>query len=278
MEYRAVVTDLDGTLCTDRKLHERDKRAIERTLEKDIPVIPATTRMRFSTSLILKELNIDRYPLICNNGARVLGPGWKEDEGYEEWYERSLNRDVAEELILYADKKDYEISTIFSEKKFWRKRRIQRNNKLEPDTVTELVENNIDALDEDTPLSLMMHSYMNGLEGLKDFESYAKNFFQNIKLDRHHKSQKWIALTVYSSEVSKQKALELVCEMMDIPIDEVLAIGDDQVDIGILKSAGKGIAMGNSPPSVKEIADEIAPSCKNQGVEWTLKKYILDES
>jgi len=275
MDYKAVVIDLDGTLCTDRELHSKDEEALERTLENKIPVIPATTRMRFSTSLILKDVKIDRYPLICNNGARVVGPGWKEKGKYDDWYECHLDRNVAEELLLYSDEKDYEVTTVFKEKKYWRKRRAQKHVKSPLHSVTELVDKNIEALDEDPPLSLMMHSDINGQKGLKDFESYAKNSFQKVRLDRHHRSKEWVALTVYSSEISKEKALDLVCGKMHISIEEILAIGDDEVDLGLLKYAGKGIAMGNSPISVKKAADEVAPSCENQGVEWALKKYIL---
>ena len=275
MDYKAVAIDLDGTLCTNREIHPKDKEALERTLEKKIPIVPATTRMRFSTSLILEEVNIDEYPLICNNGARVISPGWKSEGEYEDWYESYLDRNVAEELLLYSDEKNYEITTVFKEKKYWSKRRGQKHGESSLYPVTRLVENNIEALNKGPPLSLMMRSDINGRNGLKDFESYARDFFQKVRLDRHHSSQEWMALTVYTSEISKKQALELVCEKIDISIDGVLAIGDDEVDIGLLKSAGQGIAMGNSPCSVKKVADEIAPSCENQGVEWALRNYVL---
>ncbi len=278
MGYKAVVMDLDGTLCTDRKLHMEDKKAIERTLEKGIPVIPATTRMRFSTSMILKDLEIDNHPLICNNGARVISPRWKKEGKYKDWHEINLDHDIAEELISYSDEKDYEITTIFKDKKFWKRSRLQSDNKSELDSVTELVDVNIEALEEGAPISIMMHSEGNGKKGLKDFESYAEDFSKKVRLDRHHRFQEWIALTVYHSDVSKKKALDLVCKKINISVDDVLALGDDEVDTEMLEFAGKGIAMGNSPEYVKQVADEIAPSCKNQGVKWALKKYILGQN
>ncbi|MEF8832810.1 MAG: HAD hydrolase family protein, partial [Candidatus Thermoplasmatota archaeon] len=103
MEYKAVAIDLDGTLCTDKRLHPEDVRVLKRILGKDVPIIPATTRMRFSTSLILEDLNIDKYPLICTNGARVIGPGWKGIGKCKDWFEIHLDRDIAEELIIYSD-------------------------------------------------------------------------------------------------------------------------------------------------------------------------------
>lgn len=273
MDIKAVITDLDGTLCENRDIHPKDGKAVERVLEMGIPVIPATTRMRFSSSLILEDLEIDRYPLICNNGARIIGPGWKDDGSYEDWYEAFLDPKVAKKLASYTDEKNYEITTIFKEKKFWDIRKGERHQKTYP--IIELVDKNEKALEDGSPISFMMHLEKNGIEGLEDFESYASRFSKMVRLDRHHRDGKLAALTVYSKQVSKKNALAVVCDRMDISIEEVLAIGDDEVDLEMLRSAGQGIAMGNSPDHVKEVADEVAPACREQGVSWALKRYVF---
>lgn len=273
MDFEAVVVDLDGTLCDDRKIHRKDKRAVSEVIDIDVPVIPATTRMRYSTSLILNELDIDRYPLICNNGARVVGSGWKEYQSSEDIFNAFLDIDIAQALAAYTDERGYEITTIFREKKFWKNRNEHYFEEL--DEITEIVDDNLEAVEHGAPLSLMMHSQRNGTYALEDFERYASDFSKKVRLDRHHRLEKFTTLTLYRKGISKKKALDMVCEKLDIPIDKVLAIGDDEVDMSMLRYAGKGIAMGNSPEHVKKAADDVAPSCEEQGVSWILKKFLI---
>ena len=46
----------------------------------------------------------------------------------------------------------------------------------------------------------------------------------------------------------------------------MIAFGDDFSDMGMLKLCGKGIAMGNAIPQVKEIADDITLTNDEDGV------------
>ncbi len=273
MDFKAVVVDLDGTLCNERDIHPKDERAVKEVLDIGVPVIPATTRMRFSTSLILEQVDIDANPLICNNGARVVGPGWKDSNCLDDWFEAFLDPVIAEELAAYTDERFYQMTTIFKEKKF-RKRREGQNDKY-MDPITEFVDKNVEALKEGPPISFMMHLGDNGLKGMKDFENHASGLSEKIKIDRHHRSEDFTGLTVYPGGTSKKDALEIVCERMGISMKEVLAIGDDHVDIEMLRSVKKGIAMGNSPDRVKKIAGDVAPGCDENGVAWALKKYVI---
>jgi len=56
---------------------------------------------------------------------------------------------------------------------------------------------------------------------------------------------------------------------------DLLAIGDDTNDVGMLRLAGRSVAMGNAPPAVKEAADEVTATNDDLGLAGTLEKYIL---
>lgn len=272
---RLVATDLDGTLVHDRKMHIKDKEALLEVLSKGIPVVPVTTRMRYSSSAILKGLPIFRYPLVCMNGAVVNGPGW-DSEGHGVWMEKNHRSDIAEAISSYTDEKGYEVTTLFSERKYWKLREGQSVGPRTIDPVTWVVEKNRDALEYGSPISFMMHDDRNGKEGLRDVEQFAMSHFSgSVTLHRHHRMGEWVALTIYPEGVNKKKALELVCDKMDIPLEGVLAIGDDEVDKEMLRSAGVGIAMGNSPEEIRSVADDTVPSCKEQGFFRAMKRYVL---
>ena len=55
--------------------------------------------------------------------------------------------------------------------------------------------------------------------------------------------------------ITKATALTRLCEQLGIPISRTIAIGDYNNDIGMIRAAGLGIAVGNALPEVKKAAD-----------------------
>ena len=72
---------------------------------------------------------------------------------------------------------------------------------------------------------------------------------------------------------TKEAAILKLCEVCGMSTDEIIAFGDDLVDIGMLQLCGLGVAMGNSLAEVKEVADEVIGSNDEDGIA----KYLLDE-
>lgn len=74
--------------------------------------------------------------------------------------------------------------------------------------------------------------------------------------------------------VSKGTALEFLCRRLGISPNEVIAFGDQENDIPMLKKAGIGIAMGNAGGAVKEAADDVSLTCDEAGVAHALLQYL----
>ncbi len=276
-DIELIATDLDGTLVHDRQISPVDRKALIDVVGEGVPVMAATTRMRFSASQICSGLPIFDRPIVCLNGARVVGPGWDDHEEHENWFEKRLDGDMAKNIAQFADERGYELTTVFNEKKFWKRRSHQRSGHNEEDPIAFLVDNNEDALEHGEPVSFMMHSEENGQNGLEDMEDFVKRKFSDIAiLHRHHRMGEWVALTIYPKDTSKLTALEVACEKLGISLENTMAIGDDEVDEEMLKASGVGIAMENSPSYIKDVADDVAPSCTEGGFAWVMKKYILD--
>ena len=58
---------------------------------------------------------------------------------------------------------------------------------------------------------------------------------------------------------------------------EVVGIGDNINDKEMIEYAGLGIAMGNSSPDVKEVADIVVSDNNSDGVAEAIKLYILPQ-
>lgn len=275
MKVELIAVDLDGTLANNGKIDSADKRAVRKVMKEGIPVIPATTRIRISTLKMIDGLPMTEHPLICNNGARVIGPGWDDTHNSDEWRCTNLNEDIAESFSSYADEQRYDLSTVYKEKVCWVARDGDKLGQHPDDPKIWYSKSNRDALKFGTPINFMMHDNSNGKKGLKDVEEFIQsNFPDKIKLDRHHYFNDWRAISIYDSSVSKYNALKLVTDRLDIDMKNVMAIGNDEVDFEMIDKAGIGVAMENSPEYVKKKADQIAPSCTDNGIEWILNNLI----
>ena len=70
-------------------------------------------------------------------------------------------------------------------------------------------------------------------------------------------------------QANKERALHLLCERLDVPLEQTAAFGDDLIDINMMSESGRGVAVANANPKVLSIADEICPSNNEDGVaQW----------
>lgn len=74
----------------------------------------------------------------------------------------------------------------------------------------------------------------------------------------------------------KAGALSAISQAAGIPREEIIAVGDDTIDLPMLQWAGLGVAMGNAPDTVKSAADWVAPTNEEDGVAAVIRKFILD--
>ncbi len=82
-------------------------------------------------------------------------------------------------------------------------------------------------------------------------------------------------INITPAGVSKAKALAWLAMRMDIPQPAVMAVGDSDNDVGMVRWAGLGVAMGNARPSVLEAADWVAPPIGEAGVAVALERWVL---
>ena len=68
-------------------------------------------------------------------------------------------------------------------------------------------------------------------------------------------------LEILHPEVNKGNGLKRMCQALDIPIDQTVAMGDGTNDVEFLTLAGLGVAMKNAHESLQDAADYT--------MEWT---------
>jgi len=75
--------------------------------------------------------------------------------------------------------------------------------------------------------------------------------------------------------VTKGSTLLLLLDEMGIPLEDSIAIGDNNNDLEMLAAAGTGIAMGNATPDAKAAADEVTTSVDADGIWNAFRKHGL---
>jgi hydroxymethylpyrimidine pyrophosphatase-like HAD family hydrolase len=81
-------------------------------------------------------------------------------------------------------------------------------------------------------------------------------------------------LQFMSSEASKENALMELLSLRNIPLEEVVVFGDDMPDLGMFKTFGCSVAMGNGKEALKEAATYVTRSNDEDGVAFALKEYL----
>ncbi|CAA9462734.1 MAG: Haloacid dehalogenase-like hydrolase [uncultured Rubrobacteraceae bacterium] len=79
-------------------------------------------------------------------------------------------------------------------------------------------------------------------------------------------------------EGTKSAALKFLCERWGIGPDRVLAFGDADNDVDMLRFAGHGVAVGPLTDEVREAADEVVPNVDEDGVALYVEKLLGDLS
>jgi len=78
-----------------------------------------------------------------------------------------------------------------------------------------------------------------------------------------------------SARASKGNGLRRLMEVLDIPKEAVLAIGDNGNDISMFRTAGVSVAVGNALPEVQAEADLVCGTNDKDGPAKFLEEWLL---
>jgi len=82
-------------------------------------------------------------------------------------------------------------------------------------------------------------------------------------------------LAIMNPSCSKASGVIELAKYLAIPLEQVMAIGDNNNDIEMLQTAGWGVAMGQAPEAVKSAARAITASNREDGVALAIERYAL---
>lgn len=80
---------------------------------------------------------------------------------------------------------------------------------------------------------------------------------------------------IVHKNANKGRATQKASDFFDIPLTQIIAFGDDLIDIDMIKMAGTGVAMGNANSKLKHIANYITETNDNNGIAIWIRNHLI---
>lgn len=270
--YRLICSDIDGTLLNaDRDIAEATRDIIHKVKDK-IPVVLASSRMPSAMYYLQEKLGIKGSPLIAYNGGLILG------EHGEVLQSNPLKIDVLKIILNHQEKHSYNISTYCddnwrtAETDYWTQREIN-NTRVNPT----LLQHSL-LIDELEKCKQRPHKIMCMGEA-EEIDSLVSILKEKAPDEANLYRSKDTYLEVTAQDIDKSKALQFLLDThYNLPMQSVIAFGDNHNDELLLKNAGMGVAMANATENVKLVAHYQSPfTNKEDGVAKALHNFLFTE-
>ncbi len=270
MAYKLLALDLDGTVMDhDLVITPKVSTAIAAVRAQGIRVTLATGRMYASTVPYARTLAITE-PLICYQGAMVRHP-----ISGEIYHHVAMPPAAAAEAVqLLLDARVLTIAYINEQLWVpWDGPDLEEYLRWHPEGVDVIVEPNLAAAAAATPPTKLLFVAQPEIVE-RELLRLAPRFSGVLSALRSHVS--FGELT--APGISKGAALERLAQQMGIAREEVVAIGDQENDVSMIKWAGLGLAMANGIPEAHAAAAAVVPPVSEGGVAWAIEKYLLQRT
>jgi Cof subfamily protein (haloacid dehalogenase superfamily) len=264
---RLAAIDLDGTLYNSRQeITVANKQALQKAVLNGVQVAIITGRGQRGAEIALDVLDMD-FPYICSAGALVRSG--RNGETLHAWtYHRHTEMS---HVIRFARQTGAGLMTEIPEgAPLW----------FGPDAFGEVMDplttketrKSVRTFEPEKDLDrpLLKTTVIAAPEILRQFEDMIRA--KCPSLHQTYAGPNYLDLT--ADGVNKGTALRALAEHLGLQPAKVAAIGDQAIDLAMLRYAGLPIAMSNAVPPLKEAAQWIAPSNDEDGVAWALDEIL----
>lgn len=277
-KMKLLVLDVDGTLFgSDGKVSMSSIEAMKKAQEKGVTIMLASGRDYSSLPLDqLKDVDIP-YVITCNGSAAY------KTETKETLYEECLDTEEMLEVFAYVLERGIHLNVQMNGGNYTEKKcQSYIRNMAVPDYVKEVLDETCEPLDDIA--EFVRKNEVDILKVTLNFQMKEDGEYLNReevnqylkKLpDIHVVDGGFANLEFNKAGVSKASGIRFMSKYLGIPKEDIMAIGDSENDIEMLKEAGLGIAMGNALDEVLVVADDVTAPNDEDGVAKAIEKYLL---
>jgi Cof subfamily protein (haloacid dehalogenase superfamily) len=266
MKIHLVAIDLDGTLLNSAKEITDTTAAILRAAREEagVQIVLASARAPRSVLPFYRLLGLNS-PMINYNGALVFDPA-----AQRVIMHRPIPAKVARGIVTLARRMHGEVLVSGEVMDRWYTDRFDpayssEMVRISPPDVVEPVEKWADQ-------SMTKLLLLGEAKWLQDISAaIRRDFAQQVALVQTEDYM----LQVMHATVSKARALRVVASEMNVRREQVMAIGDNANDVGMLQWAGIAVAMANAAPEALAAADYVTDHHDADGAAHAIRRIIL---
>ncbi len=260
-----ICLDLDGTTIThEGVLRPAVRQAVQAVLAAGHHVVVATGRGIVATTPILDALGLTKGWTVCSNGAVTvrLDPrapqGWTLDEDDVVTFDPApvltrLRPVLPDALVAVEDLGvGFRLSAPYPADELVGEQTVVPWEELIAHPTTRVTLRMPEATSEEFAEAVDRA----GLHGV----AYSVGF------------SAW--LDINPEGVSKGSALEIVRRRLHVEPGLTVAVGDQRNDVEMLRWAARGVAMGNAPAEVQDVADEVTGVVDDDGLVPVLRSLL----
>ena len=265
---KLIASDLDGTLLNSSGiLQERTEAAIRAAEGLGISFTISTGRMFCSAARFARQVGV-KIPLICYNGAMI-----RSLDGTTFSHEM-LDMGVARRLLEIFRERDIYVQSYVDDVlyvKNWRDSEYQDYMKHYGIDGVAIG----DALyDPQIPPTKLLAT----TEGVGESRHLIREIADIFGDSLYITSSNSEFVEMMNPNVNKAKALATLAGMLGIGMENVMALGDGENDVEMIRESGLGVAMSNGRQSAKGAANATAPANDDLGVAWAIERFVTAPS
>lgn len=260
---RLVALDVDGTVLDhDGKLSDRVRRAVRDVADAGVHVVVATGRSVYATMPVLDRLGLHEGWAVCSNGAVTLRLDPGQDTGYEVVATSRFDPTPALQLLReHLPEAAYAVEEVGVGYRL----------------TAPFPDGELDGVQIIVPFEELLHTPATRVI-VRSRNHTAEEFLALVPRIGMHGVGYFVGWTAWldiaPEGVSKASALEPVRRELGVSADTTLAVGDGRNDVEMFAWAARSVAMGQSVAEVREVADEVAPAVREDGLAVVLEGLL----
>lgn len=261
-----IVFDVDGTLVDDDQvLGEKTITAIRHLHDRGIQISLATGKIYPSVATVINALEI-KVPIILANGAIIQKPN------QEIIFGKFLDKTIVEEFTRESMRHDADMALFLPDRIYVRKETYNTAH------ISEQFKEKITAIGEWSAVSEHFSNvckaiWINRLD-IPKVKQLAAHLQQTFDGKISLSSGAPDSIEAMPVGISKQGGLVHLADHLHIPLNSVMAFGDQGNDLAMMESAGTAVAVGNAIEAVKGIADHVIGTNNEEGPAHFLYEYF----
>jgi Cof subfamily protein (haloacid dehalogenase superfamily) len=265
LAFRAVATDLDGTLLrSDLTVSERSRRALAAASARETRHVVVTGRQPASCRRLVAPFGY-RGVAVCSQGAQV----YDLDSGRLVW-STTLDRTLARAAVAAVVAEVGDVSVGVATAGLDGRILLSRGFYSAPGAECEVVE----------PEQLWSQPVERVLLRRRpgDAASLADEVVRVCGDAVTAVCVRGEVVELLPPGVTKAQGLAAVADLLGFSPAETIAFGDEPSDLPMLEWAGYAVAMANAHERLRALADEVGPSNDEDGVAAVLERFSAGDS